>query len=229
MPNDENSDKTFINQDLGYVFYPKKYPRAPGHPRVAIYLRNIPTEQHFDPEKVRLPVRDKPEWSKYDQLRPLTISHPWLHKDECTVCAGKVIISDRKGKRVEAFTFGGKIDFNLSQSTTVCRLNSHAPILRLLQTGSMPMVLAKEVEILLAKRGAAWIQQIHEYKNKLANVPADMLYYSCLESLREKYEHFHHKELSQIQYFLHFVHAEIRALQKDGLWPTKVPSLPDLL
>ena len=72
MPNDENPDSSLIDQDVGYVFYPKKYPHAPGHPRLDIFLRKIPTKHPFDPEKVHLTIRDKSKWSKYDHLRPLT-------------------------------------------------------------------------------------------------------------------------------------------------------------
>ena len=161
----------FTQQELGYLFWPKPYSHSPGHPRLDINVSESPSNMHFDPEEVHLSVVS---CSRRDYSRPiesLTIHHPWPHESECQVAAGTVIISDRKGKKVEAFTFGGILHIYPNKTFTECCIESDAPILELIEYNPIVMTLVEEVEIILAKRRAAWLMMKKDTRNVWRKFP----------------------------------------------------------
>ena len=89
---------------IGYLYH---YPTV-DHPtdkfRLDIYLSSIPTEKHFDV----LHVITNTE-SQYGGLERLKVTHPWDFQSLYHVCAGKIILEDRKDKKDEAFCFGGQL------------------------------------------------------------------------------------------------------------------------
>lgn len=210
--------------DLGYDFHPGTANRFPGHPQLTIYLRDEPTQRHFDPELVHFEVAGggRPE--------ELTVTHPWTGPRRHHVCAGRIYIDDRKHKRVEAFSFGGTLEITTSQEMTVCQLKSTAPILDLIDMDSLSTAIATEAEVLLAERRADWDpQHPHTFEQHLATAVPLELYACYLTALHEKFApHLEHHDKLYHQ-LVHFAASEIKYLQESGQWPAVVPPLAEIL
>ncbi len=219
--------KTPQEEEWGYIFYPRAYPHAPGHPRLDITIPETPTGRHFDPVTVHLLIRARPHITT-GGIETIMLHHPWPYESHFQACAGRIIIDDRYGKNVEAFTFGGNLTVLTQESETRCVLESPAPILELISTSSIAIALAEETEILLAERRAERLPDIEAYEQSLANVPPSDLYIACLEKIRQKHEHVQHltEETHQL---IRFIHDEIQALKRQQLWPVKVPTLAEVL
>lgn len=201
---EDNGDK-----EQGYSFYPKQYDHAPGFPRLDIILRAIPTEMHFDPEHVWLTIAavTLPE----ADIEHLLIHHNWHGRPQYRACAGTVRMTDRRGKIEEAFTFGGDIAVHAEEDKTIVTLTSPAPILHLFKPpmSSITSLLAAEVQVLLAERGAVWLRQKPgEFEHRLANADPLTLYRSCIEALKDRFHDYPDDENESIKAFRHFLQFE---------------------
>jgi hypothetical protein len=197
-----------------------------GYGGLAVRLHARPTFRHFDPSDVHLPVV-----SETRGLEMLKIQHPWHGGEEQRVSCGRIILHDRKGTSVEAFTFGGALHIHASSEVTQCRLTSAAAILALHGAAGQEAaeMLVEEVEILLAERRAAWAHEPRAFDARLAACPALTLYASCLVALRQKLQP---RLSSAPEIFRRMEHAlseEAEALRSEHLWPEVVPPLIDLL
>lgn len=210
--------------DLGYDFHPATADRFPGHPQLDIFLRDEPTQRHFDPEQVHFEVAGsgRPE--------VLTISHPWAGPHQHRICAGRIYIDDRKQKRVEAFSFGGTLEVTTKAAITICHLQSPAPIFDLVDWNSLSTIIVAEAEVLLAERRADWDpKHPHTFEQHLATAVPLELYARCLIALHEKFAP-HLENHDQLYHQLvHFVANEIKFLQETGQWPAVVPPLAEIL
>lgn len=208
--------------DLGYIFFPSEIPHHPGHPRLDVVLTELPTERHFDPTKVQFQIA-----SSQNRLEHLTIHHPWTAGTKYRVCAGRIFITDRIAKRVEAFSFGGELQIFSDQNRTICALTSPAPIFDLCTAHNLPMWLTAEAEILLAQQKAqGLLHHDAEFDAHLSRVAPLLLYASCLQALQEKSWPAPDEVYGEGP---HFVQAEIKRLQQAGEWPLLVPNLAQLL
>jgi hypothetical protein len=123
------SNNTFLTEtELGYRFDP---PEQTTPYRLSVWLRAAPTGRHYDPESVQCLVTTSP-----DSVEPLSIEHPWSLANAYQVSAGRIVLSDRKAKPVEAFTFGGQLQIDSTATVTQCTFDSTAPILPLLDSDS---------------------------------------------------------------------------------------------
>jgi hypothetical protein len=223
------TDKENGQDKFGYYFFPKRYPHAPGYPRLDVNLIDAPTRQHFDPEHLDIPVAKNMSAGQTPRVQVLKIVHPWTLKGEYKVCAGPVVLTDRVGKEVEVFSFGGDLHIQLEENHTSCSHESPAPILEIKGGEDISRILAEEMEVILAERRAAWIPNEEDFDRRLAKADPLELYIACLDFLREKYEKNSHKELPHTYHFLNFIHEEIDALRKLGSWPFLVPRIDKLL
>lgn len=207
--------------DLGYIFYPPETHHHPGHPRLDVIIPATPTYRHFDPQKVRFQVT-----SPSGGITQLTIHHPWTMGKLYRVCAGRIFVTDRVPKVVEAFSFGGELQILSDAEHTVCALTSTAPIFALIELDDLPMWITAEVEGLLARQKAHWNpQQPHNFETHLATLDPLLVYASCLQTL----QHQPWPEHDGAEFDgPHFVQAEIKRLQTKGKWPVAVPSLDQL-
>jgi hypothetical protein len=201
--------------DIGYVFYPSTRVHAPGYCRLEICIRPDPTERHFDPDKVRLPVL-----LAGDGIEALEIRHPWLFVTDYRICAGRVFITDRKHKGVEAFTFGGLLHIQSSEVMTTCVIESDAPLFHLDGFGSESEeeMVAVEAEVLLAARRAAHLYDPQEYDSHLCALSPLALYCACLTTLEAKFSRLHAHDEAHHQ-LLSFIRAEQKRLEDEGRWP----------
>jgi hypothetical protein len=223
------TDKENKAAEFGYYFFPKRYPHAPGHPRLEVNLIDAPTFQHYDPEYLDIPVARHIGAGQTPRVEVLKIYHPWTLKGEYKVCAGPVVLTDRLGKEVEAFSFGGGIRIQMEENYTTCSLESPAPILEIKGGEDISRILAEEMEVILAERRAAWIPNEEDFERRLTEADPLQLYIAGLDFLREKYEKNSHKELPHTYHFLNFIREEIDALRKSGSWPFLVPRIDKLL
>jgi hypothetical protein len=211
--------------DLGYQFAPPEYPHAPGSPRMAINLYEIPTCQHYDPEQLALQVINKDGFPD-----SLTVTHPWPQGDEIyRVCVGHATLKDRTNKVMGAYTLGGELTIQRSDDKTHCILKSKAPILQLGKVFKIPTLLAAEIEILVAERAAAWLPDLEKHQKRLAIVDPLMLYTSCLKKFEDKYAKHEHPELAQVIEFRTFIANEISTLKEISRWPRDVPDVEELI
>jgi hypothetical protein len=214
----------FNEKEYGYFFHPREWSDSPGHPRLDVFLRSTPTKEHFDPMKMTLNVT-----SEHKNIELLKVHHPWSLREQYQACAGRVILQDRRGKKVEAFTFGGDLQIESEEELTIGALTSPAPILELISTSSIPSLLAEETEILFAERRAEWEPDHSTFNKKLIKADPLSLYCACLDALREKFDRSQFRGNEAIQHFAHFIHNEITALQELHNWPSRLPTVTELL
>ena len=191
---------------IGYLYH---YPRL-DHPtdiyRLDIHITSEPTNQHFDVFRVRFPIKTKMEEIEY-----LKVTHPWNYENGAVVCAGKAIMEDQKGKKEEAFTFGGQLDIKPQKIQTTCVLVSPAPILDICAEIPSHQHFIERVEILLAEVQAKFSDQL-EYEKRLVRMEPMDLYLACLLTLSDRYEQLHQKTDEQYQ-FLYYLHSQMYRLK----------------
>ena len=210
--------------DLGYYFHPAGDHDCACHPQLDVVMHPLPTYRHFDPEYMQVPVVEN------NSLRLLRIHHPWMMGNAFRVCPGRVVLHVRLGKMVEAFTFGGELAIVSDEAQTRCTLTSPAPIFDLAAPQTLPALFTAEVEVLLARRRAAWAsREPFAFQHQLANVDPQMLYLSCLAALQQKFAHFPALPEPDYHELAHFVALQVQTWQASGQWPALVPTLAELL
>ena len=211
MSDQLNEKSDFDNPyHLGYLFH---YPQFDQHEpfRLDISIASVPTNQHYDPEKVEITVLERDN----ENLARLVVEHPWKSGENYRVCAGVIRMIDRKGKVEEAFTFGGNLSIALESTATSLVITSPAPIYKITNTSRVFELLRDEYEIMLAERRAHWIDSPGEFERKLMEVEPMVLYQSMLRSLIHKLENMHNKGLVA-EDALHYLHSQVHRLEKAG-------------
>jgi len=209
--------------DLGYFFRPPAYRHAPGSPRLDIWLHLTPTHEHYDPDTVELLIP-----TQHAEITHLKVSHPWHFKNQYQVCPGRIILRDRVGKKVEAFTFGGQMQIESQPQTTEVSISSPAPIIQL-RYEDIPTLLVEEVETLLAERRAAWLPNEDGFQKRLIAAEPRGLYAACLKTLVEQFNALAPDDSHKLKALENFIKGEIEANRRQGLWPPLVSPLNQLL
>ncbi len=206
---------------IGYLYH---YPQI-NHPtdifRLDIFISSIPTEQHFDVMRARFYVK-----LLNGETEHLTIFHPWHNEKTAQVLAGVIIMEDRKGKKEEAFTFGGQLKIESQGLQTVCILVSPAPIYEISGATSLNRLFIDELEILFAEHRAANPNH-NEYETQLVKTDPFELYLACLKELIRKFEEFPHKDDIHFK-LLWFLYSQKYRLDAAGLSRDPAPILEDI-
>ena len=143
------------------------------------------------------------------------------------VCAGRIILHDRKNKVVEAFSLGGVLEITVHDTHTSCCLISSAPIVHLTDIQDVPTNLASEFEVLLAQLEARWGRDESGFKKKLANIEPLTLFVAGLMAIQAR---LHKLPATTTQrQSLHAIDEAIKMMQTNGNWPASIPILTDLL
>ena len=210
--------------DLGYYFYPPAEDGRPGHPRLDIILTAKPTARHFDPQKVRYVIATR------KGIAPLTVHHPWTLGKQYRVCAGRIRLTDRVGKVVEAFSLGGELTIVCEKTRTICALTSPAPIFPLFKMMDVNMCLTAEMEIVLAEQKANW-DPAHPfaYEEHLAAVDPFELYTCLLDTLHKKGSHLHSGSGELDCDVRHYIESEVADLKARDEWPSAMCTPRQLL
>ena len=224
-----SEEEKLSNPSPGYSFSPKPDIHAPGHPRLDVILAGEPSGEYFDPLEVHLPILASKDWGHPHQLDHIKIFHPWTNLLEYQAAPGKVIILDRKGKEVEAFTYGGNLLIKNEEVCTTCTLESTAPIIEIDTASHVVKTLIDESEILLAQRRASWGIDEAKFESLLTKISPEELYAVCLMHILTSIEHSPRQDVLDIQGLIHLIKQERSRLQAAGLWPEIVPSIEEIL
>jgi hypothetical protein len=209
--------------ELGYRFDPPAYPHSPGYPGLEINIHASPTRQHYDPETVSLQ-----NVSSGGQAESLTLYHPWPYARFYRICAGRIVLEDRVGKKINFYTFGGELEIKTLRDSTHCRLDSPAPILYLGRLFSIPNILADEVEILLAEKAADCLPDGGAQDQYLSAMDPWVLYVACLHALEDKFQSHRYDVMASNSAFKAFVQNEISILKRDHRYPEDLPRLEEI-
>ena len=194
---------------IGYLYHYPKIEEPTDKFRLDIFISSISTEKHFDVLRAHAFVK-----TLSGEIERLTITHPWSYETSANVCAGVVVMEDRKGKKEEAFTFGGNLKIVEQELQTICILKSSAPILEISGATPLHKLFIEELEIILAERQAAYSNH-REYETRLCKADPFELYRACLKELTEKFEHFPHKDEKYFQ-LLMYLHSQEHRLREAG-------------
>ena len=206
---------------IGYLYHYPKIDEPTDKFRLDIFISSIPTEQHFDVLSTHVFVK-----TPKGAIERLTITHPWSYRTTANVSAGVVIMEDRKGKKEEAFTFGGKLNIVEQEMQTICVLKSSAPILEISAATPLHKLFIDELEIILAKRQATYANH-YDYETLLCNADPFDLYRACLKELTEKFDLFSLKDEKYSQ-FLMYLHSQEYRLREAGLSYKPAPNLDEI-
>lgn len=218
------NSKDLDGKKLGYWFYPPESEEALGGNRLDIVINETPTMAHFDPERVNLNARTEDAF-----IEKLKIVHPWYFNHSYQVLPGIVEIIDRKGKKIEAYIFGGTLEIDTEETSTVCTLTSSASIIEMGEVGSLQMMFIEEVEILLAERSASLLAEHRVYEKHLVEADPFQLYLACLQTLIQKYDTLKQVDEVRVHEFSDFLHRERRRLRNSDQLPREMPTLAQVL
>jgi hypothetical protein len=219
-------------RELGYDFHDVGDRGEPGRGQLDINIPRRPTELHFDPEQVAFPVM-----AVDGTVQRMTVTHPWRGPRESRLCAGRIVLRDRKGKVVEAYSFGGTLWLDSDATRTCCHVESPVPILRLTgpldaegDSTSMDTMLVEEFEAVLAKCRVHWGRDDVGFDRTLASISPDILYAAALGAIDTRLQavpgRFHDDSYLQTAYR---VRSMIRTMQAGGQLPKTLPCLDDLI
>ena len=115
---------------IGYLYHYPRLDHLTDKFRLDIFISSTPTEKHFDVLRVTLPVINQE-----GAIEHLKISNPWIHEKSYRICAGVVVMEDRKGKRKKRLS-SVRIKILAGKDQTDCYLVSSAPIFEI--SGALP-------------------------------------------------------------------------------------------
>lgn len=113
--------------NLGYRLEPMSEHISSFYNCIVVRINARPTLKHFDPEWVSFP-----RITEHGYLDSMRISITWTGRATLPLAAGVVSVQDRKGKRVEFFSFGGQVELLREDKAVVLQICSDAPLLYLL-------------------------------------------------------------------------------------------------
>ncbi len=172
-------------ENSGFELLDRPHPRSPGYSELAVAIRRIPTEQHYDPEAIHLSISEGQGYPSHTTL--------YMESDlgaRTRLSPGQVEIADRVNKRLGFFTFGGNIDVAEAPDVTIYTLRSPAPILGLSNGfhDDMADQLASGTEALWARVTVPWGLNDNAFMRRLASIHPLELYAATLESLTASYQ-----------------------------------------
>lgn len=213
-----------LMKDWGYYLLPKSHDSSPGYTGLLVAIRKQPTGQHFDPQTLRLRLRDAKGVAR---LRTLGWVMPL--KESAYACPGRVILRDRSDKAVEFFTFGGSLEVTSGTDEMVYTLHSPAPILELTAHGeTITDFLASETESLMAEVETKWGRDEEGFNRRLAEIDPFQFYLASLQSILVHLEPVQALEKAYHAFYEGFL-REKEWLVTKSLWPVEPSVLEDLL
>lgn len=214
-----------MQPDWGFYFHAARYPNALGHPRLDINLAAHPTESHYDPERVTIPVV-----GANGNREHITISAGWTGNINHRVSIGRLIMEDRVGKQVEAFSFGGDLEIENKKDYTLCIITSDAPILDLVKPQDATTELVSEIESQLARQRIRWNRHESAFEQLLNDSDPLVLCAACLKTARNTIRRLWTlTRQASTQNQLSLIEETIAGMRQQGEWPDDAPELDELL
>jgi hypothetical protein len=219
MPDKPDPGKPLTDECFGYYFHrPQQEGHDWGYKQLDVNLQPDPTDEHYDPESFRVRIVDLD--NRIDHVR---IYHPWQGRSQFQVVIDEVILRDRKGKVVEAFTFGGILTIENAEQCTRCTLKSPVPIIDMRDSNDEAHLLAEEASALIARRQAEWEHDPEKFEARLANASVEGIYFGVLKDLQRVYKAFPDGERMVTQAFLNFLQHQIDLVAEE-FGTTSLPS-----
>jgi hypothetical protein len=208
----------------GYQLSPECHYYSAGYNKLDVFIREAPTDRHYDPESMRLQLRDDDGFASWT-----TLELGSAFKDSRHVCPGRVILHDRMDKRVQFFSFGGSLEADTELGGVVYSLRSSAPVFGLHQpTPGVTDQFVFETEEMIGKLKAEWVVDDAGFDQRLAQVDPLQFYLASLFSILV-----HLKDTPVLQHSFAGLYAMLsreRAwLRETGHWPLSPPRLEELL
>ncbi len=222
----------FNPQDFGYFFASHSHVGLHGHSKLEVRLSDQPSYQHFDPEDIELNVIVPSASGAVPQLNEIHLNHPWTGLDRYEVSCGHVFIYDRKGKKVDAFTFGCSVKIQTDKEKTNATFESPVSIFEVTPVNPVIDLFVDEVEILLAMRRAAWLKQnphLHAYEERLCQVKPTDLYIACLQGVEERLTRISNGSSELGLHLRTAIRAELHWLKETGIWLGDRKRLEDVI
>ena len=216
-----------ISQHLnnwGYQLFPESDHYSAGYNELDVVVREEPTNSHYDPESVRLQLRDRDGFASWT-----TLELGSAFKESRHVCPGRVILRDRVDKRVQFFSFGGSLEASVKPGVVVYSLHSSAPVLGLNQPAQrVTDQFVFETEAIIGKLKADWVVDDAGFGRRLAQIDPLQFYLASVFSILV-----HLKDAPALQQSLSGLYAMLsreRAwLRETGQWPVSPSRLEELL
>ncbi len=220
-----------VMANWGYYLLPKPHPQSPGYTGLLVAIRKEPTGKHFDPQSMRVWLRLLHD--EHEEVRWTTL---WIDspkelpiRGSIHVCPGRVVLRDRRDKRVSFFVFGGSLEAVSVSGETVYSLRSPAPILQISENlESVPDQLAFGTEELMGELQVKWGLDEEGFARRQAQVDPFQFYLAALHSILARYD-----QDRALQETFHEFHLALRNekkwLMERGKWPTTPPKLEELL
>lgn len=211
-------------ENWGYYLLPRFHELGPGNTGLLVAIRETPTKMHFDPDAIHLRLRDQDgiaNWTKLDLRGSFRGSRH--------VCPGHIVLSDRLGKQIRFYVFGGSLEASSIPGETVYSLRSPAPILLITESPrTIPNLLASETEVILGGLQARWESDQEGFLRRLASIDSLQFYQASLCSIGQ---HCTRTEALQevFEELCTALQEEEHWLKESGRWLIPPPSLETLL
>jgi len=219
------SEQNFLQkmENWGYYLLPKFHPNSPGYTGLLVAIRETPTKQHFDPELIHLRLSDED-----GLVRSVTLKLKPSFSRPSHICPGRVVLYDRKDKRVHFYTFGGSLETISVPNETVYFLHSPGSILEITSDlRSVPDQLAFEVEALLGECQAKWGSNDNGFACRLAQIDPLQFYQTSLQTILTRYQQYRALRRSHLEFYSSLL-KEKEWLAQAGQWPVTLSLLEDL-
>jgi hypothetical protein len=210
--------------EIGYWFFPPESKQAPGGNRLEVILSETPIWGNSSPKSIHVTVK-----SRQGTAEKLKVTHPWRFRYSHELLTGLIEIHTIDGSKVEAFTLGGSLEIYTNDALTTCIIKSPAPIVEITMNGTIHDLFIDELEIILAKHRAAHLYDPPEDDTGVITASPLELYAAILNDMLESFDHSHHKEDTQVQELINFLHAEVRRLQVESQLPQFIHPLEELI
>jgi len=209
----------------GYRTYPRLEGGEFGYARLLVAIRKEPTLEHYDPQRLRFRLRDdggEVRWRTATWLVPVLESGH--------ICPGLVVLTDRRDRRVEFFTFGGTVEVISDPSVLIYAFKSVAPILELV--GPRETVsdhLAYEAEVILAELEERWDEQYDTgFAERLSEIDPATLYAATVNTVLQRYRGSAALQQAYSAFYA-ALEKEKGYLSARGLWPSQPLQAGDLV
>jgi len=203
----------------GFLYHYPNYDQPGGAFQLDVYLTEEPIGLDFNPKTMELTVE-----SSLGGVDEIKLFAPLGEKKSYHVVAGKVKILSHEGMREYALTFGGKLNIEKHEDYIYCELVSPAPIYEITRIIESHRLLVDEIEIILAERKAAWIENEREYEKRLIEADPLELYIAISQKLIEKFRGSAYAKEDRYRRLAKFLQDEVLRLQK--MRRGKLPVLP---
>jgi hypothetical protein len=208
----------------GYRTLPVHHPGSPGYSGLVVAIRHRPTQQHYDPQRLHLHVRDEDGQASWRTLSWLT---PAAYSDH--FCPGPIILHDRHDRAAEFFAFGGTLQAISRETEWIYVLRSGAPILELTaDEETLSDQLASEVEELMAEAKAGWQGDDEGFDRRLGDVDPVLLYSAAVNSLLSRLQD-SPAMMTSYTHLAGLLKQEKAWLMQQHLWPAARLRIADLL